>query len=302
MTLSEVKTAILNNKLSDDLLVFVCKDNSFLADQYVDKLCEVRGCSINKIQSLQDVTSSAFSLVMDSETELFLLRTEVFEEILEDYSAFKNCIIICNKVDKRIVSLLEDYIVNVDPPTRGHIQKYIQTVCKGLSDSDCSKMYELTKGDIYRIDNETAKISLFVPSEQSLVWSKILFECSPDLLCPSFFEFTNAITSKDRSQLISYFRTAEFCEIDPLGVVTNLLNNYKKAMLTLYSQNVSLTEIGVSSSQAAFFRKNYQIYSLEFLTKAISFLSEIDYRIKAGQLDIDRANLMTYVVGKILSF
>ena len=110
MTLMDLKKSIEAKNIPDDFMIFLCSENSFIADQYVDAICEINNLVKTRINTLQD-QASALSLVLGSTDELKVMKVDTFEEALIDYSDLKNTIVICNKIDKKVKPLVEDILL-----------------------------------------------------------------------------------------------------------------------------------------------------------------------------------------------
>lgn len=101
MTLQDLKQRILGDESIEDFIIFKCPDGDFLANQYIDEICDRRGCGVNYINSVLEPSMSAFSLVFDFSNELNVLRVEEFNEFIEDYSSCNNIIVVCEKLIRR---------------------------------------------------------------------------------------------------------------------------------------------------------------------------------------------------------
>ena len=98
MELSKFKENVLNGILPTQLVVLLCAENFFIADQYINTLCAKTGKEKKLVNSIFEQVS-AMSLVFDYTETVNVLKTETFSEIAEDYSVFENIIIVCNKLD-----------------------------------------------------------------------------------------------------------------------------------------------------------------------------------------------------------
>ena len=101
MDLPTFKANILKGQAPTQLVVLLCAENFFIADQYINTLCTKTGKEKNIINSIVE-QNSAMSLVLDYADTINVLKTETFDELAEDYSVFENTIIVCNKIDKKI--------------------------------------------------------------------------------------------------------------------------------------------------------------------------------------------------------
>ena len=177
MTLMDLKKSIEAQNIPDDFMIFLCSENSFIADQYVDAICEINNLVKTRINTLQD-QASALSLVLGSTDELKVMKVDTFEEALIDYSELKNTIVICNKIDKKVKPLVEDYIIEIAKLADWQTKSYIKHICPVLNDDELDWLYQATNGDIYKMINEVDKIKLFPVQEQRSVLDAIRF--SPD--------------------------------------------------------------------------------------------------------------------------
>jgi DNA polymerase III delta subunit len=70
--------------------------------------------------------------------------------------------------------------------------------------------------------------------------------------------------------------------------------------LVKYQNIATYKEIGISENQYRYLL-NKTNYSEQFLRAAISFLADIDFRLKSGRLELAKDNLMDYIIARILS-
>ena len=82
MKLQDVKKAILDKSIEDNFLVFLCAENYFIADQYVEAIATTKNYNLQYINSLTETESTA-ALIQENAEILYVLKTEVFEEVFE---------------------------------------------------------------------------------------------------------------------------------------------------------------------------------------------------------------------------
>ena len=125
MTLYELKQGLANKVVPRELIIFVpgkaksgnenkyadkdvlkleaeTKLNNFhfLANAYVDALCEAKSCNKIEIESIFEPLVSSLSLVVDYENSLCVYKTETFDTKAETYTEFLNTVVICEKIEK----------------------------------------------------------------------------------------------------------------------------------------------------------------------------------------------------------
>lgn len=313
MTLQELKTDIINNSLSDDLLVLVCEENTFLANQYIDEISAQKCLSINKINSLNETSElSALSLVFDFDNHLNVLRTDIFDEKLEDYSQFKNTIVVCSKVSKEIEKLISDYTVKMTKLEPWHVEAYAKLLCPELSNKDIEWLYNASNKDIYKVLNELDKITIFAPEERYKIFAALKDDRASDLYVQDIFTFIDAIIKKDKitlleglrhkQELLNCLKQKGKTEFDPIGISTLLLTKAKQILFITKGSHLDNAKLGLSDKQAWAIKKNYSNYSETSLIKMIDFLSKIDLRLKSHELDFNNNEaLLDYIICGILA-
>lgn len=300
MTLMDLKNDIEQEKVTSDLIIFVCPENNFLADQYIEAICALRGHAINRIKSLSELTS-ALSLVMNYDAYTNVLKTDVFEEIVDDYTIFENVIVVCEKLDKKLKTILADYIITVPTLKDWQVKSYINTVCPGLTDQDINWLYEAKLHDIYGIDTELNKIKLFPKIEQSEILSRIRFEKGSYLYAITNFELADALVLNDKAFLLNFMLHKDYLNVEPLSIVGLALAKAKSILLVTQNSGKSAAEIGISDKQYNFLKGKFSGFSLSKLQYLIKFLSSIDYKLKSGLLDMPKTLQLEYIISNMIS-
>jgi len=296
MTFKELKDNLLKGFVPTDLLIFVCKDNHFLADQYLNEICIKAGKEANTVKSIFEPTNSALALVFDYSSAINVVRTEVFEEVAEDYSIFENTIVICDKVDKKILPLVEDYIIELPKPTEGHFKAYMQVICPELLPTDINWLYKAANGDIYKIKNELDKVNLFYGKTKKEILNELRFNTSSDLYSATIFDLLEFVAMNNRVEIMEFFKHREACDFDPIAFTNLLLKKFKEILLIKHRSNVNLKLLGITDWQAKKIRENYPYYPEDYLFSVIKFLSGIDQDLKLGRLDLPKAQLLDYII------
>lgn len=308
MKINELKDAIVNNELSNDLLILTYDDNTWLANQYVNAICEVRaqnldladeeelGYEIVEISSLLESSRDSIALISNVNSNLNILRVETFDETSPDYSQLKNVVVICKKIDKKIEKFVQDYVVKMPKLLDWQIKDYLKTECPGLDGDDVEWLYQATAGDIYRILNEVDKIKLFAQNERSSILSELRLANGSDLYNMPIFDFTNAIVDCDKIKIADYMRHRKACPFEPMNIIGILLKTYNNILFATQNSKANFESLGMSSKQAYFLSKKYAGYSAAKLKKMITFLSSLDARLKSGELDMSQDSLLDYVV------
>ena len=129
MTLMDLKNSITNKIVPSDFMIFVSKDNPFLATQYAKALGERAIGGVNKINSIYEPQQSSLMLLTSSTEALNILTVDVFDERSEDYSQFENTIVICEQIDKSIAKNVENYVIKFHKLEEWQLCDYAKTLC-----------------------------------------------------------------------------------------------------------------------------------------------------------------------------
>ena len=300
MKLMELKKSIQLGQAPSDFMVFVCQENFFLADQYIEAICAIRGHVVNSIKSLSELTS-ALSLVFCYNESTNVLKTDVFDEAAEDYSVYENAIVVCSKIDKKLKSALSDYVIDVPALKEWQIKDYMSVVCPGLDDAGIDWLYEAREHDIYGIDSELAKISLFPIPAQNEMLARLRFEPGSYLYAVSNFELADAIVANNRAALLDFALHEDYLNVEPLGIVALALAKAKNILFITQNSGKTPADLGISDKQFNYLKRSYACFSLNRLQRLVSFLSAIDLRLKNGLLDMPKKLLLDYIISNTLA-
>jgi len=181
MTLKELKDCVTNNVVPSDFMIFIRKDNNFLASQYVQALCKLAEGGITKISSIYEPQQSSLALLTAQEGTLNILTVETFDERAENYNQFENTIVVCDQVDKSIANSVESFIIKFPELEEWQILDYAKMLCPSVAEEDLLWLIKATNNNIERILNELDKVSLFSKEEQKVIFSSIRFDPQLDL-------------------------------------------------------------------------------------------------------------------------
>ena len=298
MTLMDLKKSIEAQNIPDDFIVFLCSENSFIADQYVDAICEINNLVKTRINTLQD-QASALSLVLGSTDELKVMKVDTFEDALIDYSSLKNTIVICNKIDKKVKPLVEDYIIEIAKLTDWQTKSYIKLICPVLNDDELDWLYQATEGNIYKMINEVDKIKLFPMPEQRSVLDAIRFSPDSDLYSVSIFDLADAIIRNNKPFVLEFLRHKNI-NFDLMQIVGATLQKVKNIILVTQNSGKTASEIGINDKYMYRLRKDWNGFPESRLKALLEFLSSIDLKLKTGSLDMSKEAQIDYFIANTM--
>lgn len=295
MELYELKTAILENNIPEHLIVFVCNSNHFLANQYIEAICTKLQKEKRLIKSIFE-QQDALSLVFDYSDTINVLEVETFEEYTEDYSQFENTIVVCDKVDKKLESLLSKYLIKMPTLEAWQIEDYVKQLCPELDNLEVDWLLQATKQDIYQIDSELSKVCLFKGKERKEVFNELRFAKDSYLYNLELFTLSDALIYNNKAVIIDYLKHRQNVTFELLSLVGNMLQKVKNLLFVNYTKKTAV-ELGISSGYYNFLLKNS--LPLPRVQNLIQVLSKIDQQLKSGLLEMPLEYQIDYLISKV---
>ena len=293
MTIVQLKEKIENKSLSDDCLILKYSDDKYLCNHYIDEICKFKNLNKVYISSIDEALSDNSFFEMESDT-LYVIDIEKFNEYPNN--EYKNLVIMC----KSLPDNLDIDYVEMPKVVNWQIEDYVKSRLSGLGEVEVQWLCQVAKYDISRLNQECKKLEIFAPGAQKDIF-KIFNEDNAysDLSPNNIFDFTDAIIKKNIVVIGNLVPEIDTADLEPLGVVTVLLKKFKQ----LASIQLSGTApAGMSDKQFWYLKKNQcGIYSDKQLIKNIEFLSGIDGRIKSGNLELSREELLAYIIMNVLN-
>lgn len=298
MTNKELKERIQSNTLDNQPLILKYIDTKFICNQYINQISKNKGLNITYINSAKEalIDPDSFDSIDD---KLFVLDVEELKEIVDD--TYKNLIILTKKVPD---NLSIDYIdmVKIEPQ---HIEDYVKYRVPGLDENELKWLCKVTKYDIYRLEMECNKLALFPEASQSNMFKQISAENGySDLTDNTIFTFCDAIIKKDLNLVGELIPEINEADLEPLGCVTILLKKFKQMCEFLLNPKATATSCKMTEKQFYFLKKHpekFSSYNTNEIIKNIEFLTNLDYKVKSGNLDLSRERLLDYIVSNILN-
>lgn len=303
--LRTLKLSLKEGVVSDTLMIFEYEDNPFLVNEYLQEIIRIRGLDIEyytKEDNLNKILRNRNGSIFGVETKLIVYICDKFDIDLS--SDTKDVIVICKECNA-ITDL--DCIYKFPKLEDWQVIAYIKSHCKGLDDDECRWLYDNIKNKyknnegIYRVANEVSKISCFDEKEQSKVFNEISSSSGySDLSQYNIFNLTNAIIKRDKLSLLKVLNDIESIDVDAYGLMTILHKSFKQVIDVQLGKNATAQTLGVSDKQFNAIKYNCGKYSAQELIDRFKFLTNIDYKLKSGLLDIDSSNLIDYIITCII--
>ena len=294
--LKELKQKIENNTLDLHCVIYKCsKQSEFIPHQYALEFCKNNDFEIQHAESVNELPfNNLFGTVSN---KLIIYRVESLDEDLniEQEEVAQNYIwVICNKISAKYKKIYSDNIVEVPKLDDWQIKDFIASSCDKLTKKEVEELFSYYKNDLFRLSNELDKIQLVGD------YNKVKSQLFVDISNFNIFDFTNAVIRKDKVALSNIYREIDNIDIEPFGLITLLINNFRHIIDIQLARNATAESVGVSGKQF-WAIKNYSCgyYSKEELVEIFKFLNGLDYKIKSGQ--IDTSLLVDYIICKIMT-
>lgn len=286
MVISDLKELIEQNRLDlNKSYIFLYKKDYFLCQQYINELSKY-----NDVSYIDDVSQIGNkSIFTNSINVLYLSEIKDF-----DFKNANTTIVVTQKVNN--VSNVE--IITFPALLDWQIKDYVYSKLEGVNKKDLDWMISVCNNDLFRIDNEINKLCIFPESIRQQKFNNFLHDnIFSDLTDKNIFNFSNAIFNRDIDELSNIYKIIDYCDVEPLGLVTIIYNNLRKMIEIGFSKNPE--SLGYKQSQIYAVKKLTSNYSQDKILRAFDFICDIEYNLKKGFLP--EYLIVDYVTLNILS-
>ena len=304
MNLEQLKNQIESNKITNTFIIFECEEHTFIADQYIKEISKCLNRPIEYIDSLDMFMTNELDIFGESfdttSNTIRVYRENKFTLSSDKISENQNLIIITGKLEKDIKKLFEEYVVTVPKLQSWQIKDYAYSLLEGIQPEYLDWLILNCNEDIHRLQLEIDKLLLFTPPERKILFKQMIDDDAfGDITHQTIFDFTDGIVKKDINKLIKVYEDIDNIDIEPIGVVTLLIQNFKKLIQVWMQKNPTPENTGLSSKQIWAINKLPRVWTASQLIEILEFLTNIDFRIKTGQMPME--HLRDYLVMCILS-
>lgn len=297
MELRELKNKILAQEALSFPLLFINYDNDYLIKSYVKKIAENNSLTIKEIESIKEMVDIESGMFKEVEyLYIYKLNKDdnLSKEQLKDYKIIliSDTDIKDSDIEKVVFNKLENW----------QIEAYVQALLPGLDNQEVSWLCKNAKYDIWRLDNEASKLNIFDKKDQS----KILMAINDDngyvdLNELTIFNLSNAIMNKDMLGIKKVVEDIDNIDVEGTGLVTILLKNFLNIINIQTNSKATAQSLGMSEKQFRYLQYNQcNKYSNEELFNIYNFLTDIDYKLKSGLLEMTNNQLNYYVLSHII--
>ena len=303
MKIEVLKEQIEAQKVTDDCIIFLNSENSFLANQYVNKIAEIKKKDISYISDLSSVVQTTSFIWGDEDIDdsLRVFHTEEIEKLDYDICSVKNLIIITDKIkEEDSIEHFASYIVKVPKLVAWQVKDYTYSMANGADETDLDLLYSLYGKDIYRLHTELCKLNIFSESERKYLLKDLIKEGAfNDVSTNGVFNFSNALVAKDTKSLSVMMQELDLMDVNNFGLLTILINNFRKYIMVRLNSAPTPENTGLEAKQIYAIGKASSSLSTEQIVKIFQILTDIDRQIKTGELPADM--MIDYMIVKILT-
>lgn len=290
--LDVLKKEIEDNNISHNLVIFKCgKGSEFIPHQYAIHLRNLYDYTIQHVDDVLELPKSSLFNTVDF-SDLTILTLDKLETPITETN--NKVWVVCNKIDTKVKKICEENIVEVPKLEAWQIKDFINSYCDNLTEKQSNELYEMYKNNLFRLENELFKVNIIGDYE------KVKSQLYTDVSNYNIFDITNAIIRRNKVSLCNAYNDINSIDVDPFGFLTLLINNFRYVIDIQLARNATDESVGVSSKQF-WAIKNYSCghYSKEELVYIYKLLTNIDYKVKSGELDTNI--LVKYIICKILT-
>lgn len=302
MDLKYFKNSLEKNILIDSPIVFECKDSDFIPAQYLEYIQKKMKKNIVGIDSLEDLKNNRkdiFDVGFFNDDDIKVYHTDKLDYIVNPLPA--NCFIITKTIDKSVKDFYKDYIVEVPKLELWQYTDMVKTMCKGVNEDKLEKFISNCNGNVFRMYFESKKINIFPEQKRDLIFDEMTNDRAfEDITNKNIFDLTNAIIKKNIPALKSLEDDQKNLDVNFFGLLKILYTNFKNILKIQTGINVTAEELEVKENQFYAIKKNTGYYSGQELMNIFMFLSNLDFKVKNGELPTNIAT--DYMILSIIDF
>lgn len=279
MNVQTVKSSLEKGIWNHNSAIFKIKDSNFVAMQYIDRVAEIKNLQVEIVENISDVLSSSINLFETTSSKLYVYECDSFTD---NYSSteLENIYIICKKLDEKFYT---EYI-EIPSITSDMIKDYVYTICPGVNPQKLDVVINNVH-DMYKLQSEIDKLTIFPLSQQEEIFDTCLQEGTITFdTNNTIYDFVNKLFSLDIRGLRNIYQIIDTIDINEIGLVTLLLQQIRKYIEVKFTNNYSST-LSVSEKQFYYLKKAIPFSGLQ-LIKLYKFLTNMDYLLKTGQLEV----------------
>ena len=297
MTLSDLKDRVNNGSKIQLPILFINDNNDYLIKTYLSQIAKNNLLTIKEIDDINEMIDIESGMFKEDDY-LYIYNVKKDDNIQISQIGEYNIILISSSDIKE----LDIEKVEFKKLEEWQIEAYVQKLIPGLNEIEIKWLCKNAGFDLYRLENEASKLNIFDNKQQSLMFKQINDDngyC--DLNELTIFNLSNAIIKKDILEVKKVIKDIENIDIEGVGLITLLLKNFLTIINIQTNSRSTPSSLGISEKQFRFLQYNQcNKYSNEQLFNIYNFLTDLDYKLKSGLLDMTSNELTYYIISNIM--
>lgn len=290
MKIEYLKQIIESNSYNGESFIFTDIDNcSFIVHQYLNDLISKNGFTLVNVNSTSEipVNKNNFLSVLD-DGYFYVYYTDKPDD-LRSIVNFKNCSIVYTGKKLKDILDIEDYIISVPKVEKWQIKDYVYSRAKGVDSKDLDYLLDITEYDLWRLEKELDKIEIFDEKYRKEIFKQFIKSgIFNDLIPFNTFNLIDAVVKRQPAKALEIYEKLKELNTNNMGIISLLYNNFRNIIKIQLSPNPTPESTGLKSNQFwAIKKNNVGYYYKEELLYIFGLLTDIDKKIKTGEISVD---------------
>lgn len=301
LLLEELKEQIESSNIKQKFIIFQ-GEKTFIARQYTNAIARILKKEIEFVEDINTVLNNSFDIfqVQEESNSIRLFNCDTFLFNNPKLSEEEYLFVICKKVDKQTQDTFKQYIMEIPELVEWQIKDYLYSTVDGVDRKYLDWLVTVCNKDIDRIQLEIDKLMLFESKQRQQIFQQMVEDNAlADVSDKTIFDFISALVKKDKRLLREIYEDIDSIDIEDIGVVTLLYNNFKKYIQVWMQNNPTPENTGLSSKQIWAINKLPRVWSSNQLVDIMTLLTGMDYRLKTGAIPVNM--IRDYLVVNLLS-
>lgn len=300
MNIKEIKELIETKEYNNQSFIINNYNNCpFLVHQYLHKIIEDNNLEIKIVDDVTEIpikNANNFLSVLDN--FLYVFYCDDDKDLRQVKYVEKTVFIYTGKKLKDILDI-EEYIIDIPKIEDWQIKDYIYTRGKDVDEKDLDYLLTLTN-DLFRLEKELDKIEIFEEKYRKDIFKQFIKDgIFDDLISCNTFDFIESVVKRKKNDVLQIYNKLVVSGINEMGIIALLYNNFRNIIKIQLSPNPSPENTDLKPNQFwAIKKNNVGFYSKDELLKIFRLLTDIDRKIKIGEIPIEYS--IEYLLLKIL--
>ena len=298
MSIRQLKKDLEAGNYLEKLIIFKYSKNKFLAEQYVNEISNILGLTPKYVSDINEV--QPIDSIFETEgcnPNLYIYNIDKLETPM-DYNGNDYVIIITANISKDVET--KNKVVDMPDIENWQIKDYLYSNLEGIKTEYIDWLLDNSQYDLYRLQSEIDKFSLFNPNERNILFQKMLDDNAfDDMTKYNIWDISNCIVKKDISTLSQIHSEIHNIDVEPMALLSILYQNFRKLIMVWMNKNPIPDNTELTTKQIYAINKLPRVWDANQLTQIFKFLTEIDFKIKTGQLPMEY--LRDYLIINIMS-